>query len=54
VILVALPNLGRIVAIMLTMEIIDRVVQRIADYRAEDKADPMYYARLTMGKPIRA
>jgi hypothetical protein len=28
----------------------DQVIQRIADYRAEDKADPMYYARLTVIK----
>jgi hypothetical protein len=26
------------------------VIQRIADYRAEDKADPLYYARLTVSK----
>jgi hypothetical protein len=26
------------------------VIQRIADYRAEDKADPNYYARLTVAK----
>ncbi len=26
------------------------VIQRIADYRAEDKDDPNYYARLTVGK----
>jgi hypothetical protein len=26
------------------------VIQRIADYRAEDKADPLYYARLTVNK----
>ena len=26
------------------------VVQRIADYRAEDKADPNYYARHTVTK----
>ena len=26
------------------------VLQRIADYRSEDKADPNYYARLTVGK----
>lgn len=26
------------------------IVQRIADYRAEDKADPMYYARHTVEK----
>jgi len=28
----------------------DQVIQRIADYRAEDKADPLYYARLTVIK----
>lgn len=28
----------------------ERVVQRIADYRAEDKADPLYYAQLTVQK----
>jgi hypothetical protein len=27
-----------------------QVIQRIADYRAEDKADPFYYARLTVIK----
>jgi len=26
------------------------VIQRIADYRSQDKADPNYYARLTVGK----
>jgi hypothetical protein len=26
------------------------VIRRIADYRAEDKADPVYYARLTVSK----
>ena len=26
------------------------VIQRIADYRADDKADPAYYARLTVHK----
>lgn len=26
------------------------VIQRIADFRAEDKADPQYYARLTVSK----
>jgi len=25
-------------------------IQRIADYRADDKADPLYYARLTVIK----
>jgi hypothetical protein len=28
----------------------DQVIQRIADYRADDKADPLYYARLTVIK----
>jgi hypothetical protein len=28
----------------------DQVIQRIADYRSEDKADPLYYARLTVIK----
>jgi hypothetical protein len=28
----------------------DQIIQRIADYRAEDKADPFYYARLTVIK----
>jgi hypothetical protein len=28
----------------------EQVIQRIADYRAEDKADPFYYARLTVTK----
>lgn len=28
----------------------NQVIQRIADYRAEDKADPAYYARLTVTK----
>ena len=28
----------------------DQVIQRIADYRSDDKADPMYYARLTVIK----
>jgi hypothetical protein len=28
----------------------DQVIQRIADYRADDKADPLYYARLTVTK----
>ena len=27
-----------------------QIVQRIADYRAEDKADPLYYAQLTVKK----
>ena len=28
----------------------DAIIQRIADYRADDKADPEYYARLTVVK----
>lgn len=28
----------------------EEVIRRIADYRAEDKADPLYYARLTVTK----
>jgi len=28
----------------------ETVIQRIADYRAEDKHDPLYYARLTVNK----
>jgi hypothetical protein len=28
----------------------EEVMRRIADYRAEDKADPLYYARLTVTK----
>ena len=28
----------------------DQVIRNIADYRAEDKADPIYYARLTVVK----
>ena len=28
----------------------DEIIRRIADYRAEDKADPLYYARLTVSK----
>ena len=28
----------------------DEIIARIADYRADDKADPMYYARLTVVK----
>ncbi len=28
----------------------EQIIQRIADYRAEDKADPTYYARLTVIK----
>jgi hypothetical protein len=32
----------------------EQIIQRIADYRAEDKADPLYYARHTVEKAIRA
>ena len=28
----------------------EKIIQRIADYRAEDKADPLYYAELTVRK----
>jgi hypothetical protein len=28
----------------------EEVIRKIADYRAEDKADPEYYARLTVSK----
>jgi len=28
----------------------DQIIQRIADFRADDKADPTYYARLTVIK----
>ena len=28
----------------------EQIIQRIADYRADDKADPWYYARLTVIK----
>jgi hypothetical protein len=28
----------------------DEIMRRIADYRADDKADPVYYARLTVIK----
>lgn len=28
----------------------DQIIQRISDYRADDKADPLYYARLTVIK----
>lgn len=28
----------------------DQIIQRIADYRSENKADPLYYARLTVIK----
>ncbi len=31
----------------------EEVIRRIADYRAEDKADPGYYARLTVTKAQR-
>ena len=31
----------------------DQVIQRIADYRADDKADPLYYARHTVEKALR-
>lgn len=31
----------------------DEVIRRIADYRAEDKADPDYYARHTVEKALR-
>lgn len=31
----------------------DEIVRRIADYRAEDKADPNYYARHTVAKALR-
>src|SRR5262249_14196925 len=31
----------------------DQVIQRIADYRADDKADPDYYARHTVEKALR-
>jgi hypothetical protein len=30
----------------------DDVIRRIADYRAEDKADPLYYAELTVRKAM--
>jgi hypothetical protein len=29
---------------------VERIIRRIADYRADDKADPAYYARLTVIK----
>jgi len=29
---------------------VEKIIQRIADYRADDKADPKYYARLTVIK----
>jgi hypothetical protein len=32
----------------------DEVIRRIADYRAEDKADPDYYAQLTVSKAQKA
>jgi formylglycine-generating enzyme required for sulfatase activity len=28
----------------------EEIIRRIADYRTEDKADPEYYARLTVSK----
>jgi hypothetical protein len=28
----------------------DEIMRRVADYRADDKADPAYYARLTVIK----
>jgi hypothetical protein len=28
----------------------EEIIRKIADYRAEDKADPDYYARLTVNK----
>ena len=28
----------------------EEIVRRIADYRADDKHDPLYYARLTVSK----
>ena len=28
----------------------DEIIRRIADYRADDQADPNYYARLTVSK----
>lgn len=30
----------------------EQIIQRIADYRAEDKADPLYYARHTVDKAL--
>jgi RepB DNA-primase from phage plasmid len=30
----------------------EQIIQRIADYRADDKADPYYYARLTVTKAL--
>jgi hypothetical protein len=32
----------------------DQIIQRIADYRAEDKADPLYYARHTVEKALKS
>jgi hypothetical protein len=32
----------------------EQIIQRIADYRADDKADPTYYARLTVIKAQRS
>src|SRR5262249_56488979 len=31
----------------------EQIIQRIADYRADDKADPGYYARHTVEKALR-
>jgi hypothetical protein len=31
----------------------EQVIRRIADFRAEDKADPLYYARHTVEKVLR-
>ena len=33
---------------------VEQIIRRIADYRADDKADPAYYARLTVIKAQRA
>ncbi len=33
---------------------VEEIIRRIADYRKEDKADPDYYARLTVSKAQRA
>jgi len=30
----------------------EEIIRRIADYRANDKADPNYYARLTVTKAL--
>ena len=32
----------------------EQIIQRIADYRAEDKADPLYYARHTVEKALKS